>query len=504
MLEAIKEVKWTPSWGEVRIGNMIAERSDWCISRQRIWGVPLPIFYCKECDHPLITEETINRVASIFEKEGSSAWYAKETEELLPPGVRCPECSHTSFRKETDTMDVWFDSGSSHAAVLREDERLTWPADLYLEGSDQFRGWFNSSLSTAVATTGRAPYKGVLSHGFTLDGEGRKMSKSLGNTVEPQKVIQSYGADILRLWVASVEYQADVRISDAILKQIAEVYRKIRNTFRFLLGNLYDFDPKTDRLHWEELNAIDRYALIKLQRLIERVTRAYENYEFHLVYHSIHAFCAVFLSQFYLDVLKDRLYTQPAESKGRRSSQSAMYEILLALVRMVSPIIPHTADEVWRHIPGTEEVSVQLTDFPRVRSEWLDPAIEKKWDRFLDLRDVALKALEEARREKLIGNSLGAKLTLYPSQEVRDLLEEMEEELEQLFIVSQVEMAPSGAQPEGNVITGEGLAVRVTAAPGEKCQRCWMILPSVGSDSDYPELCERCVETVRQVEMRAE
>ncbi len=241
-----------------------------------------------------------------------------------------------------------------------------------------------------------------------------------------------------------------------------------------------------------------------MQRLIERVTRAYENYEFHLVYHSIHAFCAVFLSQFYLDVLKDRLYTQPAESKGRRSSQSAMYEILLALVRMVSPIIPHTADEVWRHIPGTEEVSVQLTDFPRVRSEWLDPAIEKKWDRFLDLRDVALKALEEARREKLIGNSLGAKLTLYPSQEVRDLLEEMEEELEQLFIVSQVEMAPSGAQPEGNVITGEGLAVRVTAAPGEKCQRCWMILPSVGSDSDYPELCERCVETVRQVEMRAE
>ncbi|MBO2532116.1 Isoleucyl-tRNA synthetase [Planifilum fulgidum] len=503
MLEAIKEVKWTPPWGEVRIGNMIAERSDWCISRQRVWGVPLPIFYCEKCDHPLITEETIDRIASIFEKEGSSAWYAKDVKELLPPGVRCPECGHDSFRKETDTMDVWFDSGSSHAAVLMEDERLTWPADLYLEGSDQYRGWFNSSLSTAVATTGRAPYKGVLSHGFTLDGEGRKMSKSLGNTVEPNKVIQSYGADILRLWVASVEYQADVRISDDILKQIAEVYRKIRNTFRFLLGNLYDFDPASHRLNWEELNAIDRYALIKLQRLVDRVTKAYERYEFHLVYHSIHTFCAVFLSQFYLDVLKDRLYTQPAESKLRRSSQTAMYEILLALVKMVSPIIPHTADEVWRHIPGTEEVSVQLTDFPTVRTDWLDDSLEKKWDRFLDLRDVVLKALEEARREKMIGNSLGAMVTLYPSREVRDLLEGMEEKLEQLFIVSKVEIAPPEAAPEGRAVTGDGLSVRVSTAPGEKCDRCWMVLPSVGNDPDHPGLCDRCVETVRQVGLQA-
>ncbi len=329
------------------------------------------------------------------------------------------------------------------------------------------------------------------------------MSKSLGNTVEPNKVIQSYGADILRLWVASVEYQADVRISDDILKQIAEVYRKIRNTFRFLLGNLYDFDPASHRLNWEELNAIDRYALIKLQRLVDRVTKAYERYEFHLVYHSIHTFCAVFLSQFYLDVLKDRLYTQPAESKLRRSSQTAMYEILLALVKMVSPIIPHTADEVWRHIPGTEEVSVQLTDFPTVRTDWLDDSLEKKWDRFLDLRDVVLKALEEARREKMIGNSLGAMVTLYPSREVRDLLEGMEEKLEQLFIVSKVEIAPPEAAPEGRAVTGDGLSVRVSTAPGEKCDRCWMVLPSVGNDPDHPGLCDRCVETVRQVGLQA-
>jgi isoleucyl-tRNA synthetase len=486
MLEEIKKVRWVPKWGEVRLHNMIADRGDWCISRQRIWGVPLPIFYCESCNEPHINEDTIEHIANLFEREGSTSWYAKDVSELMPEGQTCKHCGESKFRKETDTMDVWFDSGSSHAAVLTKRPELKWPA-----GSDQYRGWFNSSLSTAVATKGEAPYKQVLSHGFTLDGEGRKMSKSLGNTVEPKKVINLYGADILRLWVASVDYQADMRISDAILKQIAEVYRKWRNTFRFLLGNLADFNPAADRVAYQDLTELDRYTLAKLHRLIKRVNDSYDEYEFHQVYHSIHHFCTVFLSQFYLDVLKDRLYVEETAAQIRRSAQTVLYELLVSLVKLVSPLIPHTADEVWQYINGVEEESVHLSLFPEAKEEWFDSALEEKWDAFLEVRDVVLKSLEEARASKLIGNSLGASVTITPNEKTAELLEQMDY-LDQLFIVSQVEVLP----PSSEVTEEQKAQVEVKPAEGEKCQRCWIISTTVGTDDEHPDLCQRCLSVV--------
>ncbi|SDW04774.1 Isoleucyl-tRNA synthetase [Marininema mesophilum] len=496
MLDAIQHVKWTPSWGETRLGNMVEDRNDWCISRQRVWGVPLPIFYCESCNHPHITDESIDKVADLFSQEGSSVWFARDAKELLPEGTQCSECGNHSFRKETDIMDVWFDSGSSHAAVLETRKDSSWPADLYLEGSDQYRGWFNSSLSTSVSTKGTAPYREVLSHGFTLDGEGKKMSKSLGNVIDPLKVMKNYGADILRLWVSSTDYQADVRVSEDILKQIAEAYRKIRNTLRFLLGNLADFAPVEYAVQVADLDEIDRYALIKLQRLIEKVTTGYENYDFHTVYYQIHHFCTVFLSQFYLDVLKDRLYTLPAADAKRRSSQTVMLEMLKTLVVLVNPIIPHTTEEVWKFVPGTKDESIQLADFPQMKVAVLDRELEEKWDRLTELRDTVLKALEEARAAKVIGNSLGAAVELYPSESNFELLHSIQDNLTELFIVSQVSLF-QGAKPESEgVVKGEGLDVKVNPASGEKCQRCWMISPTVGTDETYPELCDRCADTV--------
>jgi isoleucyl-tRNA synthetase len=488
MLEQIKQVKWTPHWGEVRLANMIAGRGDWCISRQRVWGVPLPIFYCTACAEPHINADTIEFIATLFAEEGSNAWYKKEVTELMPADQACAHCGGTDFRKETDTMDVWFDSGSSHRAVLTQREDAAWPADLYLEGSDQYRGWFNSSLSTSVATTGQAPYKAVLSHGFTLDGEGRKMSKSLGNTIDPAKVIKQYGADILRLWVASSDYQADFRVSDEILKQTAEGYRKLRNTFRFLLGNLAGFDPQQHRVNVEELDELERFVLIKLQHLIARVTKAYDEYEFIQVYGQIHQFCTVFLSQFYLDVRKDRLYVDAPTEKSRRGTQTVLYELLMVLVRLLAPIIPHTTDEVWDYIPGEKVASVQLTDFPVVDSSLFDDELEHKWDQFLDLRAVVLKALEEARAAKTIGNSLGAKVSITPGFEAATLLNRIPE-LKELLIVSEVTLEPVS----GDV---EQLLVTVSQADGEKCERCWTISPTVGQHSEHPTLCDRCAPIV--------
>ncbi|MCH5584729.1 isoleucine--tRNA ligase [Shimazuella sp. AN120528] len=490
MLEQIKQVKWTPEWGEVRLSNMIADRGDWCISRQRVWGVPLPIFYCTSCNHPHINEETIEFIAELFAREGSNAWYKKDVAELMPEGHVCEQCGGKEFVKETDTMDVWFDSGSSHRAVLTQREETVWPADLYLEGSDQYRGWFNSSLSTAVATTGRAPYKGVLSHGFTLDGEGRKMSKSLGNVIDPAKVMKQYGADILRLWVASSDYQADFRVSDEILKQIAEVYRKLRNTFRFLLGNLADFDPRAQRVAVDQMDELEKYVLIKLQSLVDRVTKGYEKYDFNQVYTNIHQFCTVFLSQFYLDVRKDRLYVEAPNSVPRRATQTVLHELLVTLVKLLAPIIPHTADEVWEYVAGEKEASVELTDFPVVQEDRLDTALEKKWDQFLTLRDTVLKALEEARAAKTIGNSLVAKVEITPGFEAATLLNQIPE-LKDLFIVSDVEMNPVS----GDV---ETIEVKVTAASGEKCERCWVISPSVGQNEHHPTLCDRCAPIVEE------
>jgi isoleucyl-tRNA synthetase len=495
MLEEIKKVAWTPEWGEIRLHNMIAERGDWCISRQRVWGVPIPIFYCRSCNEPLVNEQTIDHVADIFAEEGSNAWFKRDEKSLLPQGTACPKCGHTEFRKETDIMDVWFDSGSSHAGVLQARPELQLPADLYLEGSDQYRGWFNSSLITGVATRGYAPYKGILSHGFTLDAEGRKMSKSLGNTIDPNQVFNKLGADILRLWVSSVDYQADHRISDNILNQTTEVYRKIRNTLRFLLGNLGHFDPLKDRVAFERLDELDRFALIRLNQMIEKVVKAYDSYEFHVVYQTIHHFCAVEMSAFYLDVIKDRLYANAPQDEARHASQTVLYEVLIAVTKLISPILPHTADEVWRYIPGVELESVQMSELPDVHSELYDEKLEKKWSDFLDVRDEVLKALEEARKEKVIGNSLGAAVHIYPNEETFNLLSQLNQ-LDQLFIVSAVKLhSPASQAPEGGHRVN-GVTIQVAVAEGEKCERCWIVTPEVGQSKEYPTLCKRCSNVI--------
>ncbi|WP_370225063.1 isoleucine--tRNA ligase, partial [Cytobacillus sp.] len=440
LLEAVKETNWYPAWGETRLFNMVRDRGDWCISRQRVWGVPIPVFYAENGEE-IITDETIEHVSNLFREDGSNIWFEREAKELLPEGFTHPGSPNGLFTKETDIMDVWFDSGSSHQAVLLERDDLQRPADLYLEGSDQYRGWFNSSLSTAVAVTGKAPYKGVLSHGFTLDGEGRKMSKSIGNVVVPAKVMNQLGADILRLWVASVDYQADVRVSDAILKQVAEVYRKIRNTFRFLLGNLDDFNPATDSVSFESLREVDQFMLVKLNKLIKNVRESYDRYEFASIYHAVNNFCTLDLSAFYLDFAKDVLYIEAKDNAERRAIQTVLYKSLIALTKLVAPILSHTSDEVWSFIPNVKEVSVQLTDMPEYQELPNAKQLEEKWTAFMKLRNDVLKALEEARNEKVIGKSLTAKVTLYVNDQAKSLLESIQENLQQIFIVSGFEVA---------------------------------------------------------------
>ncbi|AIE59580.1 isoleucine--tRNA ligase [Bacillus methanolicus] len=497
LLEAVKETKWVPAWGETRLYNMIRDRGDWCISRQRVWGVPIPVFYA-ENGEPIITDETINHVSELFRKYGSNVWFEREAKDLLPEGFTHPGSPNGRFTKETDIMDVWFDSGSSHQAVLEEREDLQRPADLYLEGSDQYRGWFNSSLSTAVAITGKAPYKGVLSHGFALDGEGRKMSKSLGNVVVPAKVMDQFGADILRLWVASVDYQSDVRVSDAILKQVAEVYRKIRNTFRFLLGNLADFNPEKDAVPYENLREVDQFMLVKLNKLIKYVHDSYENYEFSGIYHAVNNFCTLDLSAFYLDFAKDILYIEAADNKERRSIQTVLYESLLALTKLVAPILSHTADEVWSHIPFVKEESVQLTDLPKYKELPNSKALEEKWTSFMKLRDDVLKALEEARNAKTIGKSLTAKVTLYVNDKTKALLDSIQENVKQLFIVSGFEVAGSYDEAPDHALKLDTAAIIVSKAEGETCERCWVVTPEVGQDQQHPTLCPRCATIVKE------
>lgn len=498
MLEEIKKLDWTPKWGEIRLHNMIADRGDWCISRQRTWGVPIPIFYCRSCGEPHVDEQTIEHVATIFEEHGSNAWFDREEHELLPEGTACKKCGHGQFRKETDIMDVWFDSGSTHAGVLRTREDLRWPADLYLEGSDQYRGWFNSSLITSVAVYDHAPYKGILSHGFTLDGEGRKMSKSLGNTVDPNKVSSTLGADILRLWVSSVDYKEDHRISDSILKQITEVYRKIRNTLRFFLGNLHGYDNARDRVDYKDMNELDRYAVIQLNRMIDRVIKAYESYDFHVVYQAIHHFCAVEMSSFYLDIIKDRLYVSAPDDPERKAAQTVIYDALVAITRLMAPILPHTADEVWKYIPDTDLISVQLADMPKADPSVLDAELENKWDRFMEVREEVFKALEIARQDKVIGNSLGASVHVYPkAQETFDLLAQFDR-LDMLFIVSHVLVHEAGATaPEGSH-EDKHVAVAIQPAEGDKCERCWIVTPEVGKHEheEHASLCPRCADIV--------
>jgi isoleucyl-tRNA synthetase len=491
ILSEIKQVKWYPAWGETRLYNMVRDREDWCISRQRAWGVPIPVFYGED-GTAIITDETIEHVANLFAEFGSNVWFEREAKDLLPEGFTSEHSPNGTFTKETDIMDVWFDSGSSHAGVLlrREDHRR--PADVYLEGSDQYRGWFNSSLSTAVAVTGKAPYKTIISHGFTLDGNGRKMSKSLGNVMVPSKVLKQLGADILRLWVASVDYQADVRISDDILKQTSEAYRKIRNTFRFMLANLADFNPDTDRVPEAQLEEVDRFMLHRLQELVKEVRESYERYEFSPVFHRIHNFCADDLSSFYLDFAKDILYIEAADNHRRRSIQTGYYEILTTLVQLLTPIIPHTADEVWEYIPGVKTESPQLTDIPEPRVIEGFEGLEDKWNHFMAIRDDVLKALEEARNEKVIGKSLEAKLTVKPKDnKTKEVLNSIDH-VHQLLIVSEADVTDHAE----NTSPYKYVDVLVEKHPAEKCERCWVASETVGDNEKHPSLCSRCADVV--------
>lgn len=492
------DVQWIPSWGEARIHNMVADRHDWCISRQRVWGVPIPIFYCEDCNEHLVNDDTINAVADLFAKEGSDAWWAHSAEEILPQGTKCPKCGGTHFRKESDIMDVWFDSGSSHAAVCKTRPELAWPADMYLEGSDQHRGWFQSSLLTSVATEGKAPYRAVLTHGYVVDGEGRKMSKSVGNTVAPQEVIAQYGADIIRLWAASSDYKADIRISKEILKQLSEVYRKIRNTIRYILGNTNDFNYETDKVEFKDMLELDRWALMHMQLLKKEVSAAYESYDFHVLYHAIHNFCSVEMSSYYLDILKDRLYAYKADSFERRSAQTAMYEIMLDLVVMIAPVLSFTMEEVWQFMkkPASMPESVFMMPWPECKEEYIDEALETKWDNFIEIRSEITKVLEGARRAKTIGHSLDAKVELHATGEALAILKSVESDLATLLIVSQaqlVEGLDGGVEATGR----EDLKVTVQAAEGEKCERCWIYSDTVGKDAEHPTVCARCAAALK-------
>lgn len=497
-LKAIDTVRWIPAWGRDRIYNMVRDRGDWCISRQRTWGVPIPIFYCNSCGASIINDETISHIKKLFAEHGSDIWFAREAVDLIPPGLQCGNCGGEDFRKEKDIMDVWFDSGSSHKAVLETRGDLRWPADMYLEGSDQHRGWFNSSLSTSVAVTGQAPYRIVLTHGFTVDEQGRKMSKSLGNVVDPLKIIEKMGADILRLWVSSADYRGDVAASDNIMKQAAEAYRKIRNTARFMLGNIADFDIKEHRVLYQDMPELDRWALLKLHKLIRRVTRAYEEFEFHVVYHAIHNFCTVDMSAVYFDIIKDRLYTSAGGSKERRSAQTVLYEVVHALVRMLVPILAFTTEEIWQYLRSDDDpVSIQLTEWPEVNEQYLDAELEERGERILKAREVVAKALERARQDKKIGHSLGAAVSIYADEEWYEFLQTVVEPRE-LFIVSKVDLYPADMKPGDSLSleTVPGLWVSVSAAPGEKCERCWVISTDVGKNQLKAALCPRCLEVV--------
>ncbi len=489
-VKAINEVEWIPAWGKDRITSMVRERKDWCISRQRKWGVPIPIFYCEECGEPLIDKEAMLAVADLFEKEGSNAWFTHEAAEFLAEGTKCKKCGCHTFTKEKDIMDVWFDSGSTHAAVLKNRPYLQCPADLYLEGADQYRGWFQSSLLTSVATKGTAPYKAVLTHGWVVDGKGRVMHKSLGNGIDPQDVIKQYGADVLRLWVASSDYHADIRISPDILKQLSEAYRKIRNTARYILGNLSDFNPDTDMVDVNDFMSIDKWAVAKLNNLIDKVKEAYDKYEFHIVYHAIHNFCVVDMSNFYLDVLKDRLYTEKADSKSRKAAQTSIYIILDAMTKMIAPILAYTSDEIWKYMPHSKNEQAEhiiFNSMPEKVDVDIDDDFMGYWDKIHELRDEVKKSLESYIKDKTIKGSLEAKVVLAAGGETFDFLKKAENELAAAFIVSEVEILNNDAE----------LDIKIEKAEGEKCERCWSISKSVGSNSEHPTLCTRCCENLK-------
>ncbi|MFY9583996.1 MAG: isoleucine--tRNA ligase [Candidatus Acidiferrales bacterium] len=501
-LDEIKKVGWTPAWGEERIRAMIATRPDWCISRQRVWGVPLVIFYCEQCQQRLEDFAALRHVVRWFEREGADAWYRHSAEELLPPGARC-KCGAARWRKETDILDVWFDSGSSHLAVLGSPE-VPWPADLYLEGPDQYRGWFHSSLLVAIGVRDTSPYRHVLTHGWQLDADGRPMHKSLGNVVLPRELCEKWGADLLRLWVAAQDYTADVRMSDRVMTQLSEAYRKIRNTFRFVLGNLADFDPTRDAVPDEQMDELDRWVLSRTAELVRQCRGWYDAFEFHRVFHALHDFSVVDLSAFYFDILKDRLYTSAARSRGRRSAQTAIYRIASALVRLVAPILVFTAEEVWKHLPhrAGEPDSVHMAVFAAAEEldTRLDAAESANWSELLRVRTEVLQALEAARNAKLISSALEAKVVLNADSDLYDLLSSHKHRLPELFIVSQVDvLAPSSGGNRPAVPAG----VLVVRADGKKCERCWNYSTRVGESADYPTVCERCLAALEEIERSA-
>jgi len=493
----IEKIKWIPGWGEGRIKNMVTDRSDWCISRQRLWGVPIPIFYCEECGEFHIDEQSVKAVSDLFRKEGSDAWWTHEAEEILPKGTKCKKCGCEKFRKETDIMDVWFDSGSSHAAVLMERPNLRWPADLYLEGADQYRGWFQSSLLTSVAWKGVAPYKAVCTHGWVVDAQGKTMHKSLGNGIDPSEITDKFGADILRLWVASSDYHADIRVSNDILKQLSEVYRKIRNTARYILGNLYDFHPDTDSVSDDQLQELDRWALARMDQVAGECRKAYDNFEFHLVYYAIRNFCTIDLSNFYLDIIKDRLYVEKPDSVSRRAAQTAIYRILRDMTLVFAPILAFTCEEIWANLPQSVDHDPEacvFNEMPKGGNSKETAEFMAKWERIRKVRDDVNKALENARNQKTIGKSLEAMVQLTADGELYDFLKENEEMLAQVFIVSQVQLHQQAvAQPTGEM---EGLAVAIEKAQGEKCERCWTYSDTVGQDAKHPTLCARCAAII--------
>ena len=488
-LTAIDEqVRWIPSWGRDRIHGMILNRPDWCLSRQRVWGVPIPGFTCKACKKVLADSTVIEHVAKLVEKQGADVWFQKSAGELMPAGTTCA-CGGKEFEKERDILDVWFESGVSFAAVLKP--QGWWPAGLYLEGSDQHRGWFHSALLAGMTTDGKPPYDAVLTHGFVVDGAGKKMSKSAGNVVAPQDVIKQSGAEILRLWVAAQDYREDLRISREILNHLVEAYRKIRNTCRFLLSNLYDFDPATHRVAYEKLPELDRWALLRLGELIPKVRTAYDDYEFHAIFHALNNFCSVDLSSVYLDILKDRLYTFHKNSHERRSSQTVLYEILMALTKLMAPILSFTADEMWRMLPEAarkEAANVHLASFPEANPKWADEKLAQRWEKLLEIRVAVQASLEAQRRDKVIGSALEAKVELKADDAMQAFLKPYESELPALFIVSQVALER---------MAQKGCSVEIRRAEGGKCERCWNYRPAVGTFKDHPTLCDRCVEAIR-------
>ena len=494
-LEAVHGVKWIPASGENRIGNMVESRTDWCISRQRAWGVPIPIFYCEDCGEVICNDSTIENVAKMFEKESSDAWVKYSAEELLPEGFVCPKCGKKHFRKEKDIMDVWFDSGVSWRAVVekRSEELGHTPVDMYLEGSDQHRGWFQSSLLTSVATQGKAPYKQVLTHGFVFGEDGRKMSKSLGNFIRPDDIIKKYGADILRLWAASVDYRNDIKIGNNIVGQLVEIFKKTRNTARFLIGNLFDFNPKTDYVEYDELKNIDKFALHKLNKLIEEVTVSFENYEFYKYFQSLQNFAAVDLSSFYLDIVKDRLYTAGKKSLSRRACQTVLFENLMALVKILAPVMPHQAEDIWQNVPEVQRgglISILLSDWPVVNEKWNNPQLEEDFTKILKSREVVSRAIEPLRADKKVGSSL--EVAVWIKAENDAILKANEKDLADIYIVSQANLAKEKPEDVLNEYVEDGYTVWVTKARGEKCTRCWKYR-ELNSDG----ICPDCVEAIK-------